>query len=186
MIISDSMLTKINYNQLKKNIDTNEETTIFKKFPGHTADEIAYYAAKPLHDNKPNQVIVIAGTNDLTKEVYRGNTVNEYEVVENLMKIGRTARDSGAYKVHISGIMARHGYQYQNAITRINNLLQYRCSLEGFLYMDQSDISSDHVSSDGVHLNFWGQNLLKMNILSCFHTFNPYFNDFEYDYERSK
>ena len=52
--------------------------------------------------------------------------------------------------------------------------------------MDQSDISSDHVSSDGVHLNFYGQTLLKMNILSCFNTFNPYFNDFENDYELSR
>ena len=157
-----------------------------KKFPGHTADEIAYYAGKPLYDHKPNQVIVIAGTNDLSRDVFRGNTVNEYEVVESLMKIARTARDAGAYRVYVSGIMTRHGQQYKNPIARVNNLLQYRCSLEGFLYMDQSDISSDHVSSDGVHLNFYGQTLLKMNILSCFNTFNPYFNDFENDYELSR
>ena len=186
MIISDSMPTKINYNVIKKNIDTNEETAILKKFPGHTADEIAYYATKPLSDHKPNQVIVIAGTNDLSRDVFRGNTVNEYEVVESLMKIARTAREFGAYRVYVSGIMTRHGQQYKNPIARVNNLLQYRCSLEGFLYMDQSDISSDHVSSDGVHLNFHGQTLLKMNILSCFNTFNPYFNDFENDYELSK
>ena len=186
MVISDSMPTKMNYKMIRPNIDTNVEAAIFKKFPGHTADEIAYYAAKPLYDNKPNQVIVIAGTNDLTRELYRGNTVNEYEVVENLMKIGRTARDAGAHKVHISAIMARHGYQYKNPIIRINNLLQYRCSLEGFHYMDQSEISSDHVSSDGVHLNFFGLTVLKMNILSCFHTFNPYLSDFLQDYEHAK
>ena len=102
------------------------------------------------------------------------------------MKIGSTARDAGAHKVHISAIMARHGYQYKNPIIRINNLLQYRCSLEGFHYMDQSEISSDHVSSDGVHLNFFGLTVLKMNILSCFHTFNPYLNDFLQDYEHAK
>ena len=41
--------------------------------------------------------------------------------------------------------------------------------------MDQSDITSAHICMDGVHLNFYGQTILKYNILSVFNTFNPYF-----------
>ena len=51
--------------------------------------------------------------------------------------------------------------------------------------MDQSDITSAHISMDGVHLNFYGQTILKYNILSVFNTFNPYFTDFERDYDTS-
>ena len=51
--------------------------------------------------------------------------------------------------------------------------------------MDQSDITSSHISTDGVHTNFYGATLVKMSILNCFHTFNPYLNDFEFDYDRS-
>ena len=186
MVISDSIPGKININQIKRNIDTTEENIIFKRFPGHTADEISHYASKPLHDNKPNQVIVIAGTNDLTRDIYLGNTVNEHQVVENLLSIARTARNAGADKVHISGILVRHGRQYENAIKRVNQLLESGCAEEGFFYMDQSDILSCHISMDGIHLNFYGSTILKMNILLCFHTFNPYFTDFDFDYERSR
>ena len=101
------------------------------------------------------------------------------------MAIARMARKVGADKIFVSAIIVRHGHQYCNPVTRVNNLLQTRCSEEGFYFMDQSDISPRHISGDGVHLNFYGQTVLKMNILSCFNTFNPYFNDFEYDYERS-
>ena len=114
-----------------------------------------------------------------------GRKVNEYEVVENLLRTARTARELGAEKVFISAILTRHGYHFKNPITRINSLLEAACPSEGFFFLDQSDISSSHISSDGVHTNFFGSTLLKMSILSCFHTFNPYLIDFEYDYERS-
>jgi lysophospholipase L1-like esterase len=130
-------------------------------------------------------VIIVAGTNDISRDVDRGRTVNEYEVVENLMKIARKAREVGAETVHVSAIIVRHGYQYKNPVKRVNNLLEATCVSEGFLFMDQSEISSSHIAKDGVHLNFYGITLLKMNILSCFHTFNPYLTDFEYDYDRA-
>ena len=185
MVITDSMAGRVNKKQINRNIDSNEEEVIFKRFPGHTADELSYYAHKPLRDEKPNQVIVIAGTNDIGKEVDLGRTVNEHEVVENIMKIGRVARDTGADKVYVSSIMVRHGYQYKHVIKRVNNLLESACSEEGFWYLDQSDITSSHIGHDGVHLNFFGQTLLKMSILGCFSSFNPYFTDFEHDYDKS-
>ena len=130
-------------------------------------------------------MIIIGGTNDIERDVKPGSTINENQVVEDLMAIGRTAREVGAQKIYVSSVMVRHGHHYRNPVTRVNNLLQIRCSEEGFIYMDQSDITSSHISMDGVHLNFYGQTILKMNILSCFSSFNPYFNDFISDYDRS-
>ena len=185
MIITDSMSGRVGIKQLQKNIDTNEEEVIYKKFPGGTADEISHYAAKPLQDTKPKRVILIAGTNDIARDVDCGRTVNEYEVVESLMKTARHARSLGAEKVHVSAVIVRHGFQYKNPVIRVNQLLERACAGEGFIFMDQSDITSSHISYDGVHLNFHGATLLKMSILTCFHTFNPYFIDFEDDYDRA-
>ena len=185
MIITDSMLGRVNVKQMKRNIDTNEEDVIIKKFPGGTADEISHYAAKPLQDTKPKRVILIAGTNDIARDVDSGRTVNEYEVVESLMKTARHARSLGAEKVHVSAVIVRHGFQYRNPVTRVNQLLERACAGEGFIFMDQSDITPCHICFDGVHLNFHGQTLLKMCILSSFHTFNPYFIDFEHDYDNA-
>ena len=174
MILSDSMSGRVHINQIKRNIDTNEESVVFKRFPGHTAEEIRHYASKPLLDTKPNQVIVIAGTNDIQRDMQPGSAVNEHQIVEDLIAIAQSARDAGASKVFVSAV-----------IMRVNGLLQKRCSETGFYFMDQSDITSSHVSMDGVHLNFYGQTILKYNILSVFNTFNPYFTDFEDDYDRS-
>ena len=60
---------------------------IFKRFPGHMAEEMAYYAPKPLINSKPEQVIVIAGTNSLTREVYQSGRVDEYKVVDGILQI---------------------------------------------------------------------------------------------------
>ena len=62
---------------------------------------------KPLYDVKPNQVIIIAGTNDIQRDVQPGSTVNENQVVEDLMAIARTAREAGAKKIYVSSIMVR-------------------------------------------------------------------------------
>ena len=129
--------------------------------------------------------MIIAGTNDIQRDVLPGSTVNENQVVEDLMAIARTAREVGAKKIHVSSVLVRRGHHYRNPVIRVNNLLQARCSEEGFIHMDQSDITSSHIEMQGVHLNFHGQTILKMNILSCFSTFNPYFNDFVDDYDRS-
>ena len=185
MVISDSTPGKINIDQIRRNIDTDVEEVIFKRFPGHTADEISHYSTKPLLDVKPNRVIILAGTNDISRDVNTGRTVNEFEVVESLMKTARAARVSGAEIVYVSAVLVRHGYQFKNPVARVNSLLEATCAMEGFFFLDQSDISSSHISMDGVHPNFFGQTLLKMSILSCFHTFNPYFIDFEHDYDRS-
>ena len=185
MIIADSTPGRININQIKNNINLAEENVIFKRYQGQTADEISYYAPKPLNDTKPEQVVVIAGTNDMSKAVYTGETIDEYKIVENVRKIGVAARDCGAKRIHISSVLVRRGHEYRNAIVRINNLLRTMCNEERFIFMDQSDITSAHISGDGIHPNFNGSTILKHNILSVFSTFNPYVCDFGAEYERA-
>ena len=153
-----------------------------KRFPGHTAEEIAYYAPKPLDDNTPDQVIIIAGTNDLTRSMYDKGTVDEYDIVDKILKIGRAARSHGAKKIHISGIMARRGYKYGEIVARVNNLLYMSCLVEDFRYLSQDDIKAAHISSDGIHLNTHGTSILMFNVFSVFDSFNGNF-DFKVDYD---
>ena len=181
MILTDSMAGAIEMSNVKRNL--KERAVVIKRFPGHTAEEIAFYAPKPLNDKKPEQVIVIAGTNDLTHSMYEKGKVDEYEVVENILKIGRAARDHGAKKIHISGIMARRGYVYGEIVNRVNNLLYMACVVENFMYMDQDDIKLPHISSDGVHLNAHGSAILMFNVFSVFSSFDSDFIDFKGDYE---
>ena len=170
---------------IKNNINLSKEAVIFKRFPGHTAEEIAFYAPKPLCDNQPDHVIVIAGTNDLTKSFYENASVDEFEVVESILKIGRAARERGAKKVFLSSIMNRRGYQYREAVGKVNDILYMACVAEGFVFMDQRNIALGHISQDGIHLNTEGTTILKFNILSAFNTFDTNRMDFRDDYERA-
>ena len=185
LIVSDSMPTKINMSSIKSNINVREEGVIFKKFPGHTAEEISFYAPKPLSDHKPDRVVVIAGTNDLTRAMYEKSKVNEYQVVESILKIGRAARDQGAKKIYLSSIVVRRGYYYREAVNRVNDLLYMACLAEDFLYLDHSMITMDHISSDGIHPNEFGAAILKFNILSVFDSFRSELIDFREEYERA-
>ena len=184
MILTDSMAGGVKMSHVKRNIGIKDRGVVIKRFPGHTAEEMAYYAPKPLEDKKPDQVIIIAGTNDLTRSIYDKGAVDEYEVVGNILKIGRAARDQGAKKIHISGIMARRGFRYKEIISRVNNLLYMACLAEDFEYMSQDDIKAAHISSDGIHLNSHGTVILMFNLFSVFNSFNCNFIDFkeEYDY----
>ena len=185
-MICDSTPGRINIKDVKANIDTNKEAVIFKRYPGQTAEEIAFYAPKPLSDIKPEVAMIIAGTNDLSKAVYtNGGTINENEVVKNIRAIAEAARDSGAQKIYISGVLVRWGHQYKNAIARVNNLLETMCRDENFIFMDQGDITANHISGDGIHPNFHGTTILKFNLLSAFDTFNPYISNFQTEYEKA-
>ena len=186
MIISDSITTKINIHNIKNNINSSEELVIFKKFPGHTAEEIACYAPKPLSDLKPDNVVVVAGTNDISKAIYQeGSDVDEYQIVNDILEIARSARNHGAKKIFISSVLPRRGAQYKRIVAEVNDLLYMVCLAEEFVYMDHGGITLAHISHDGVHPNFWGTTILKFNILSTFRTFNRRNFDFMEDYEKS-
>ena len=184
MIITDSMAGGIKMGNIKRNMRVKERAAVIKRFPGHTAEEISHYAPKPLSDSKPDQVIIIAGTNDLTRCMYENGTVDQYKVVDNILQIGRAARDHGSKKIHISSIMARRGYNYSKIVREVNELLYMACIAEDFRFIDQDNIKSAHISSDGVHLNSHGTSILMFNIFSVFDTFNSDFMDFkeEFDY----
>ena len=59
------------------------------------------------------------------------------------------------------------------------------CVAENFVYLDQCNITMDHISTDGVHPNYHGSTILKYNILTVFDTFNSYMMDFKDDYNRA-
>jgi lysophospholipase L1-like esterase len=183
MILTDSMAGGIKMNNIKKNIGVRDRAAVIKRFPGHTADDIAYYASKPLIDSKPDQVIIIAGTNDLTRSIYEKGTVDELKVVDNILNIGRAARKHGAKQIHISSIMARRGHRYSETVKSVNNLLFMACMVEDFLLIDQDDIKLAQLSADGIHLNCHGTAILMFNIFSVFSAFNSSFMDFKQDYD---
>ena len=155
------------------------------RHPGATADEISYYSKLPLSEIHPDRVIIFAGSNDISRKFQKTKSVYEYEIVNSILDIARSAREAGAKSIHVSSVLTRSGYAYKNIIKRVNNLLDTTCGNEGFYFLDHADITTGHLGNDGLHCNGYGYCILKMNILRCFNTFNPYLCDFGDFYEES-
>ena len=177
LILSDSMTSKIRAKHLNSNIDCSQENVIMKKYPGATTTEIAAYAEYQIGTIRPSRLVLIGGTNDIGYDSKAG-VPNEYSIVENLIKTGVFAREQGAEEVYISSIICRRGRQYDNCIKRVNSLLYARCLENSFIFIDQSNIKMSHLHDDGLHLNYQGIRYMKLNILKCFYSFNPFLCNF--------
>ena len=182
LIVSDSMVGRLTARQIRKEIGTESENVILNKHPGATAEEIQHYSAIQLKVHKPEKMIIVAGANDILRDRKNGN-LNETIISNNIINIGLQARNSGTQKIYISGLLTMTGTYMRNVIHRINLLLQDRCIKEGFIFIDNTDITVAHLSKDGLHPNFYGSIILKMNVLKCFPNFNPYLCDFLGTYE---
>ena len=122
VIITDSTVGRLISKHLKDYIDEKEENIIMKKYPGHTADEMNYYCDKPLKSIKPKQVIIIAGTNDISRGHWENN-INEAKIVDDILSIARKAKFYGAERIFIASLLERRGFHYRNAIASINEKL---------------------------------------------------------------
>ena len=137
-----------------------------------------------LDELRPERVIVFAGSNDIIRSYQSTRSVNEYEVVNNILNITRNGKNAGAKSIYISSVLSRSGYEFNN-IKRVNNLLDASCVDEGFYFLDHSDVTTSHLGYDGLHCNRFGYCILKMNILRCFTCCNPFICDFSNYYDES-
>ena len=184
LLLSDSVIGKMNSKNLKYHLDLDCEDVIVNKHSGATAVELAHYCTLPLSQIRPSQVIIFAGSNDISR-AYRDKTLNEYEVVNNILQIAKNAADAGVKKIFVSSILERWGHHFKNIILRVNQILEDRCRVEGYFFLDHSDVTTKHLCRDGLHTNNYGHVILKMNVLRCFNTFNPFICDFENFYEKA-
>ena len=184
LIISDSMCNRINRKQLVANLDSREENAVIKKFPGANSEDIHHYSSHHLNKIRPERFIVICGTNDLPE--HWGEKLSPSEIAREILKIGQLAQTYGVKEIFLSSIINRQGAFYAQKLQKVNSILASACSQQGFYFLDHSDIHSFyHLDEGGLHLNVLGTCILKMNILKCFNSFNPYFNTFLRTYERA-
>ena len=171
LVLSDSTIGYTTSKELRKHIDTKVDV-IVNKHPGATAEEIGYYSMLPLDRNRPENVIIVAGSNDISREFQETRSVNEQNVVGNIIAIAKNAKHMGAKNVYVSSVLVRQGPHFKNIIKRTNSLLEQSCRHEGIHFLDHSDINYLHLNDDGLHCNNYGHAILKMNILCCFKSFN--------------
>ena len=177
-IVSDSMVGSLRSNMLNSYI-LDEEREVIGKNPGATARQIGHNSIFTITEEAPKALVVVAGANDILYQSANGNVPNEVTIVNDIIAVGKQAVNMGVEQVYISSIIVMSTPHRERIRKRVNNLLRIRCLEEGFNFIDNSNIISNDLCNDRIHLGKDGLTIFMDNILcSCSRTYNPYMSGF--------
>ena len=157
-ILSDSITRPIDMNKFNALLEKNY--AVKRAFGGATASQLNYYLQATLNEDKPDTIIICAGTNNLTKKRYQ--TVEE--TTGEIIKIVESCHRGGVRRILVSSVTCRP--THQNKVEKINELLQHYAGIYKFQYIDNSCIHACHIKSDGVHLKKEGIQFLATNYIA--------------------
>ena len=157
VIISDSITKRINMIKLNNRLENGN--ALKRAFPGATASQLNHYVQATIKEDKPDTIIICAGTNNLTK---KKQSVQDTSM--EIIDIVETCRRGGVQTIFISSLTCRPSYQRE--INEINNLLKYYADIYNFTFIDNVRIRKEHLWKDGVHLNDEGISILTNNYIT--------------------
>ena len=154
-ILGDSIVKHIKPHKLKHKLKNNR--LYVKSFPGATVQDMQDYA-KPILRKKPDTVIYHAGTNDLASK-------NVTETIDEIRMQLTNIKKSGI-RVLASSLTVRND-KLDTKRKEVNHLLKTLCTEEDIEFIDNENVTLEHICNDGVHLNFKGVILLGNNYLNA-------------------
>ena len=155
-ILGDSSLKNIARWKLKQRCEENENIYVHA-FTGSTIKDMRNYC-QPSLDQRPSQVIIHVGTNDLSDR-----KKSELQISQDMISLANEIRSSGT-KVTISGLIAHFDY-LEPKRARVNYLLKDMCQEEGITLIDNSNINpAKHLNSSKLRLNRAGDDIFADNL----------------------
>ena len=166
-IVSASITKPIDMNELNKLIVNGY--AVKRAFGGATASELNYYIHATLNEDKPDTVIINAGTNNLTKKKQTAE-----EITSEVIEIVKTCKSKGVKNIFVSSITCRP--LHTKKINEINEILKYHAGIYAYEFIDNVCIGEEHLRKDGVHLNKQGICTLANNFLLHLNRAIPFYN----------
>ena len=161
-VFGDSIVKRIRTKEFNKHINTGY--AFIKSFPGANAQEINHYVIPTLMNESPDVVIIHAGSNNLhTRRGKAEQTIDS--IVQDILQIGRTCRQSGVKDISISSITYRSNANEMKKVREINNILKSLCVTENFIFICNDSIGKEHLWKDGLHLLDGGTEILGNNFI---------------------
>ena len=159
LIIGDSNIHGVKPRELAQRI--RGRVFVHKQaISGATASHICHYSDILLKD-KPNAVIIHAGTNDLVGRNADSN-LSADNIACDLIRTGVKARNAGVKQVMISSLLPINDYQANKKAQEVNNHLREHCHAYNFLYIDNANMTKEDLQ-DTVHLSRDGKGVLMDN-----------------------
>ena len=136
-------------------------STRFRPVIGATLKQMETYVKPILNDDTPDILILHIVCNDI------GNKqLTENEIADCIVKIGRQCKESKGNDVFISSLICRAPKRLNDEAIAVNNILKRVCELNGFGFIDNSNICDENLFEDGLHLNDGGKVITAMKLLT--------------------
>ena len=134
----------------------------FRRFHGGKVRHIKDYV--PTHlKNPPDSVIILAGGNDLPTP--KEKPVPVLEIANDIIEAGIICEKHGVQEIYISSVLPRKVSYMQRRGNELNDILKSLCYLHNFTFIDNYNITHEHLLQDGVHLSNFGSDILANNFL---------------------
>ena len=155
------------FNQDLKDFGIHNVNCKIHKFPAATAEQIADYTPSNVRRNKPDGLLIHAGTNSLGVKDGEGEVLwTDEEIAEQIADIGLRARQDGVRKIFISSLISRRGRFFNDRISNINSILHEICHQNDFIFISNCNINFSHLE-DSLHLTDEGSSVLNENFLQA-------------------
>ena len=138
---------------------------IFRSFSGANSKQLDHYIIPNLVDNKPDVVLLHVSTNDIL------SNANNIELANNIINMALNCKNHGVSKVFISSMLVKKNPKLHPVIRSVNNQLHELCEINGFLFLNNGMITTDHLWRDGIHLQDIGTNILSRNFYQVLRNF---------------
>ena len=145
----------------------NNATAGQKSFPGATSKELSHYVVPTLQEGWFNSALINIGINGILKN-QSGSQCESF--TRNILEISHKCKEHGVEEIIISSIVATENIDL-NLLARVNASLCNMCRENGFCFLDNSNISSENLFKDKLHLLDSGKNILVNNFIYCINNY---------------
>ena len=152
VVVGDSMIKHINGHRLTRSKQV--------KCAAKPGDNIYAHAIGQIKEHRPTEIILHVGTNN-TKD-------NPEDIRDMIVSVGESIKsESMTDQITLSGIIHRYGESNseRTKIKMAHGYLKEAADKHWWSFIDNSNITSKHLCSDGVHLSKHGQGVFAKNIL---------------------
>ena len=154
-IVGDSMIKSLNRRAMNHAIQSHDVQ--LKTFGGAKIEDMRDYVMPTLR-TRPEALILHCGTNNLKNE-------NEERLTNKIIALAVDIKKR-VPNVAVSGIVSRADLQMEHKIRRVNYLVEAGVKEHDIDFISQDNIEAGHLDKWGLHLNFYGTNVLAGNFVN--------------------
>ena len=147
-ILGDSIIGGIKRNEMNKHSKGN---IYLETFRGAKCKDMLSYVQPTLDREKSDEIIIPVGTHDVSAKRKKPS-----DIADSFISVGKMCRDTGVRNVMIFSLVHRKSPRHQAKINKVNDVLRDLCAIDGFIFIDNTNLSDCDICEDLLHLSYSG------------------------------